>query len=61
MLFLLYFAGMLAAAYLALRSAARIDSEAIAALLFFAFVMIVILLASLLFEVFEHRKTNNRK
>ncbi len=61
MLFLLYFAGMLATAYLALRAAANINSEGISTLLFFAFVMILILFAALLFEVFEHRNTNNRE
>lgn len=60
MFFLILFAGMLAAAYIALRSAANIASEGISALLFFAFIMVVLLLAALGFEAFETRRRKKR-
>ena len=61
MVFLLYFAGGLGAAYLALRAAARIGTEGISALIFFAFILLVVLFASLSFEAFESTSKSKGK
>ena len=61
MIFLILFAGMLAAVYIAMRAAVRIETEGISALLFFAFVMLTITLAALGFEAFETKRNRNRK
>lgn len=51
---------MLAASYIALRAAVRIETEGISALIFFAFIMLVVLFAALGFEAFESRGKKKR-